>query len=1093
VRQDTSPILDARDAAAVLAELLARQPAYVPELIPSEKGPAHALLQIFARYMQAVTARLNQAPDKNLLAFLDTLGVSLIPAHAARAPVVFTALPDTGDGRIEGRTRLGADVPGAPDPIPFETERGMALAGARLLEITTLWPARDEYADHSIELAGGRPVTLFQPRRAVPHELYLAHQTLFAFTGETTVHIRFELGNPAVQPLAIAWEFWDGQIWQRFATFDAANGSRDGTGGLTRSGIVRLKVPCGEAQTRPIQGIEAYWIRARIEKALSPDPAQVLPSVDRIQLRSEMSRMPTGRPETVPDAAAPSVVATGGLHASHAGLAAASRSAADFVLPDEAFANGLAVDLTNTFYPFGQQPQPGSTFYFTSNEVFTKPGATMFLSISIVLTRSASQGETELDTPVVNWEYWNGSEWALLASRSGEFKFSTVLSLPVPTDLVPVEVNNNEKLWMRVRLARGAYGFKRQITYQTNPGPLSFTIVETVPPAVDGFRLGYIYRSPWEYPQHCLTYNDFQFELHTDDVRRPGNFFPPFRPVADTTPVLYLGFDRPLPNDLVSLYVDVREQDVTPSPLTWEAWDGTSWKKLSVADETAHLTRPGLVSFVAPDVAPRPEARISGAAAERITASDALAAAVFQPNDRIVVQQDATSEMATVREVNGEVIVLETPLTRTYTGGRVAHAALPRFGRPLDWIRARLKDDGAPFMSILDGVYLNATWARQVQTIENEVLGSGTAEPGQSVFFSQAPVLREEAVEVRELEGARAAVELPMLQEELRRHAVPDDALRIVSDQRLGRVTEVWVRWQSRPHLFFSGPDDRHYVVERARGRVIFGDGLNGRIPPVGPNNIVAARYQVGGGTAGNVPAGTITQLLGSAAIVQSVTNPRAGDGGATGETIESVKRRGPQRLRHLGRALSAADYEALAREASAGVAMARVLPATAPNGRPAPGWVTVIVVPQSLDPQPQPSFELRQQVHDYLRARASAAMGAAQIAVTGPTYLPIGVFAGVVPRNLSDAGLVETRMRGALERFLHPLTGGPEEEGWPLGRDIYLSDVAALVEGVEGVDFLRELELLLDDIPQGEHIAVAQDRIVVAGPLRIEMQGPES
>ena len=44
---------------------------------------------IFARYAQAVLQRLNQAPDKNKLAFLDTLGLGLVPAQAARTPLVF--------------------------------------------------------------------------------------------------------------------------------------------------------------------------------------------------------------------------------------------------------------------------------------------------------------------------------------------------------------------------------------------------------------------------------------------------------------------------------------------------------------------------------------------------------------------------------------------------------------------------------------------------------------------------------------------------------------------------------------------------------------------------------------------------------------------------------------------------------------------------------------------------------------------------------------------------------------------------------------------------------------------------------------------
>ncbi|MGH8555092.1 MAG: hypothetical protein ACREUD_05945, partial [Gammaproteobacteria bacterium] len=905
MRSNGTPVLDPRDAEQVFAELLTRRPAYVPEVNPSEGGAAQALFRIFARYMEVVTARLNQAPDKNLLAFLDMLGISLIPPQAARAPVVFTPLPETGDGRIEARTRLGAQVAGRPEPIVFETERGLAVAEARLVEVKTLWPARDAYADHSIEVAGGRAFTLFEPGRPIPHAFYLAHDTLFAFTGDVTVDIEFELGNPGVQPLAIAWEFWDGQVWQPFAAFDPAGSSRDGTGGLTRSGIVRLKVGCGRPQKTRINGIEAYWIRGRLEDLLSPDPAQMLPTVDRIRLRSEMNRLLFLRLFPVFFFASAATTPPAESARAAGSFTRTFDAKRDLVLPDAAFADGLSLDVGNTFFPFGQQPQPGSTFYFTSQEIFTKPGATMQVVIEIVRP-SEHPGAEPLPTPTVHWEYWNGQAWTpvLLEDRPSFqqavgrpilFTEDGSFTVQIPTDMAPFEVNNRTGLWMRARLVSGAYGFKREVSFPPN----SFTIVDTVSPALTEFRLGYSYRSLWEYPEHCLTYNDFQFEVRSLEVRRPGDFFLPFRPVADTTPALYLGFDRPLPNDLISLYFDIQEQDVTPLPLLWEAWDGLAWRKLSVTDETAHLSRPGLVSFIFPDIAPRPEAPITRAHGDRITVSDALAAAVFQPKDRVVVQQGKTSEMVTVREIKGEVIVLETPLAKSYSGGRVSRAAFPRFDSPLDWVCARLKDDGAPLRSRLNGIYLNATWAIQIQSLENEVLGSATGQPGQSVFFAQAPVLPGEAIEVRELEDARAAVELPILQEGLAKGGLTEDILRTVTEPRTGRVTEVWVRWQSRPHLFFSGPDDRHYMIERARGRVIFGDGQNGRIAPIGANNILAARYQAGGGTAGNVPAGRITQLLGSAMIVEAVTNPRAADGGAAGETIEAVKRRGPRRLRH--------------------------------------------------------------------------------------------------------------------------------------------------------------------------------------------------
>ena len=35
------------------------------------------------------------------------------------------------------------------------------------------------------------------------------------------------------------------------------------------------------------------------------------------------------------------------------------------------------------------------------------------------------------------------------------------------------------------------------------------------------------------------------------------------------------------------------------------------------------------------------------------------------------------------------------------------------------------------------------------------------------------------------------------------------------------RVVEVWVRWLLRDYLYDSGAGDRHYLLERSRGRLI--------------------------------------------------------------------------------------------------------------------------------------------------------------------------------------------------------------------------------------------------------------------------------
>src|SRR5262249_56719088 len=231
---------------------------------------------------------------------------------------------------------------------------------------------------------------------------------------------------------------------------------------------------------------------------------------------------------------------------------------------------------------------------------------------------------------------------------------------------------------------------------------------------------------------------------------------------------------------------------------------------------------------------------------------------------------------------------------------------LARFGTPLQWVRGRLKEDGPPGEPTVNGIFLNAVYASQQRTITDAPLGASNGLPNQVLFFTQIPVLAGERIEVQELSGPRANVEWRLVALSLTNGdqnvvreleqllgAEGDQIDIIKGDLRLRRdrtknVIEVWVRWLEKPNFFRSGPEDRCYVIDRARGLLFFGDGFNGKIPPLN-SPILSRRHQAGGGLAGNVAARTINQILGPIPGVQSVTNPPAAQGGADGETNEDL------------------------------------------------------------------------------------------------------------------------------------------------------------------------------------------------------------
>lgn len=1122
-------LLDERDTAEILKALLARRFGYTPEWKPEDGG--YALAAIFARYLHAIRQRLNQAPDKNKLAFLDLLGIQLIPAQAARTPVVFRLAENVPDARLPAGTRVSAPPPPERNErIIFETERTTGLAVAKLKEVVSLWPGRDQYIDHSAAFLAEQTFQPFKKRllQDTPHHLYLAHDTLLALAGKSSVDVIFELTTVSSEHLDSLWEYWDGNVWREFLAMclscDEEEAMKlDGTGGLQRSGSYQLKTDCAETKKTTLNGIEAFWVRGRLKEPLPLDPAQVLPEVESIKLGTEIARpimaewLP-GTPEQitrVPNCVLNvSVMDKSGAplkginitisgtsnttnergeychNTAHNGpvqismeefqksaLVEARNSDSTTQIPfelqiqgvalDKAFSDGTSIDVTKAFYPLGLQPQPGSVFYFTNSEALSKPGARLRIYI-----QTAQSPSDELDSRLsqaellalahlgierrrllhtLSWEYWNSREWKVLLSHTNtpedpndsspkDFTGVGLIELPVPADLAPTKVNDEEGLWVRVRLLNGGYGFKGEIN-TTEPAN-KFTYVVPQPPTLSKFLLGYTWQHGPFHPEHVLTYNDFQYEDRTEEAKWPGQTFQPFKPVGDVTPALYLGFDKKLPVDRLGILFDILEKkgDTKGPALLWQYWDGISWEDVVVEDETQNFRLPGLVSFIGPD----------------------------------------DSE------------------------------ALARFNAPLHWLRARLKEDGPPGEPIFNNIYPNAAWAVQQQTIADEPIGASTGQPNQVFRFRQIPVLAGQQIEVREVAGARANVEWrfiamevyggdarmigeieAMLAAEGAQTDIDKGDLRLKRD-RNKRVTEVWIRWYEQRQLFFSGPNDRHYVVDRARGWLMFGDGTRGKVPPPAAA-ILARQYRTGGGGAGNIAARAISQVVGPIGGVEAVFNPLIGEGGADGETLENYAIRGPKTVRHRGRATLPSDYETLAFEASPAVAVARAIPLRNPSGQAVPGWVTLLIIPQSQEPRPWPSFGLREQVRKFIEVRTPAGLAAArQIYVTGPDYLSIDVSATVAPVDPAEAGEVETRAREALGQFLHPLRGGPEGRGWELGRDVFLSDVAAVLERVPGVDYVEELALLLGGALQGERVAVAPDRTAVAGDIRLKLEAAE-
>lgn len=389
--------------------------------------------------------------------------------------------------------------------------------------------------------------------------------------------------------------------------------------------------------------------------------------------------------------------------------------------------------------------------------------------------------------------------------------------------------------------------------------------------------------------------------------------------------------------------------------------------------------------------------------------------------------------------------------------------------RELYWLRAVLSRSGYDQAPRLSAVLTNTVRATEGQTVRDEVLGGSDGRANQRFTLANAPVLRRDEA-LRVTAGDGRAVEVTSLLLEVNEGATDDD----------------FEPWQEVDDFFASGADDPHYLLDRTTGEIRFGDGRHGRIPVANPDNpgasVVAREYRYGGGRRGNVGAGALTELQSLVDGVAEVTNLRPALGGADEETLEEAKLRAPAELKAKERAVTAEDFEFLARETpGVRIRRAKALPLVHPRytGARVPGVVTVVVVPDAEGERPLPSEETLRAVCVHLDRHR---LLTSELYVVAPRYREVVIEADVVARGEADLGVVQRGVVDALGLYFHALQGGEDGQGWEFGRDVFYSRVYRVLLDVEGVDRIldNQLEIWLD----GERQPFCRDAKVGDGEL---------
>lgn len=276
--------------------------------------------------------------------------------------------------------------------------------------------------------------------------------------------------------------------------------------------------------------------------------------------------------------------------------------------------------------------------------------------------------------------------------------------------------------------------------------------------------------------------------------------------------------------------------------------------------------------------------------------------------------------------------------------------------------------------------------------------------------------------------------------------------------------------WTLQESLAFSREDQTDFVIdidENDQAVIVFGDSKFGAIPETG--STIQATYRVGGGVLGNVSAESIQTIADAPQLNllgATVSNNEAATGGSERESIEHAVQHAPSVFRSQKRAVTAADYEALALEFS-GVGKVK---AEAGN------WnaVTLFVAPEGGG-----------QVSDLLEANLLAYFEdlrpvSTRIEIEDVDYLEIFVTAQISVVSYYSQTEVAEKAREAAGNLL-------ASQNVDFGKALHVSKFYEAIETIDGVE-----SVFIPEFRSAEHIIVMTEvnGVLTPDPIQIEENG---
>ena len=240
-----------------------------------------------------------------------------------------------------------------------------------------------------------------------------------------------------------------------------------------------------------------------------------------------------------------------------------------------------------------------------------------------------------------------------------------------------------------------------------------------------------------------------------------------------------------------------------------------------------------------------------------------------------------------------------------------------------------------------------------------------------------------------------------------------------------GNIRNFFVRWHEVLD-FTLHKKERVYILDRNRGVIKFGDGVNNPIPSKAGEAAFYVTIRISNRLAGNVKAHSVDSMLARIGSIAAVDNPYAAYGGTEIESVRLAEFRGTHLMSSSNRLVTLRDYENAILAFSDNIVRVRCVKSD--------GKIIVVLLIKDCEEDINTFGILKKRLKEMLLQSGELTIAETNVEIREPLFVEISVQLWVSAAVQIDRFQLQEEVNRCLTEYLKPVTGN-NNQGWDIGE----------------------------------------------------------